>query len=68
MTQGNKHQVYLGDGAYAHYDGYHVVLTTGHHLISEADNVIALDPDVMENVAAYIFKIQNLRDVSKEEQ
>lgn len=37
---------YLGDGAYASFDGFNIVLTTGHHSPAQADNVICLEPAV----------------------
>ena len=37
---------YLGDGVYATEDDRGIVLTTGTHVITEADNVIVLEPKV----------------------
>jgi len=43
---------YLGDGVYAHLDDFgSVVITTGHHLPSEADNVIVLEPQVLAAIS-----------------
>ena len=40
---------YLGDGVYASYDGYHIVLD----LRAQDHSLIALDPNVLENLDAY---------------
>jgi len=37
---------YLGDAVYVGNDGFHVVLTTGHHEPVHANNIIKLDPEV----------------------
>ena len=37
---------YLGDGVYATEDDRGIVLTTGTHVILEADNVVVLEPQV----------------------
>lgn len=39
-----KFPLYIGDGVYVNYDGYHVWLMTGSHV--NPDNKIALDPSV----------------------
>jgi len=46
--------IYLGDGVYACFDGYHVWLTTGTHVIDEADNKIALEPEVLVAFMEYL--------------
>lgn len=49
---------YLGDGVYANFDGYHVLLAANSH-----DNiVIALEPTVLEALTKYINWIKELRD------
>lgn len=52
----DPHQsVYLGDGVYAVMDAdQRIVLTTGHHLIVRADNVIFLEPSVAVNLVKWI--------------
>lgn len=37
---------YLGDGVYATEDDRGIVLTTGTHVIDQADNVVVLEPKV----------------------
>lgn len=44
---------YIGDAVYASFDGYHIILTTGHHLRENADNVIALEDVVFANLKKY---------------
>ncbi len=39
-------QRYLGDGVYAEYDGYHLVLTTGSTLKEKPENRVYLDTQV----------------------
>lgn len=48
------HARYLGDGVYASFDGYGVVLTTGSHQYWAADNRICLEPQVIEDFQRYI--------------
>ena len=48
---------YLGDGVYAQVDNEdptRIILTTGSHVLTDADNVIYLEPEVMKGVAKYI--------------
>jgi hypothetical protein len=44
---------YLGDGVYADFDGFHVVLTTEHGE-SRPNNIIYLEPDVIEQLMQYL--------------
>lgn len=44
---------YIGDGVYASFDGYHIIITTGHHSKENADNVIALENIVFANLKNY---------------
>lgn len=46
---------YLGDGVYVHFDAQNsVVLTTGHHLPTLADNTIILEMDVIVQLLDYL--------------
>lgn len=48
---------YLGDGLYAHVDGVgRIVLTTGDHEPSRAENIIVLDKEVLDSLQRYIKK------------
>lgn len=49
---------YLGDGVYASFDGYHIVLTAGHHDAACAEHAIYLDPGTVEALDRYIESIK----------
>lgn len=53
----NPKKTYLGDGVYAHHDGYHVVLTTENGI--ETTNTIALEPEVLHALAVYTASLTN---------
>lgn len=46
------HKIYLGDGAYANFDGYHVVLTAENGIY--ATDTVALEPEVLARFLEYI--------------
>lgn len=48
-----KFTQYLADGVYASFDGFSVVLTTGHHDPAQAKNVIVLEPEVLAALEAW---------------
>lgn len=50
--------VYLGDGVYATFDGYHIWLHLNSHL---APRLVALDSAVMFNLTAYAKYVQGGR-------
>jgi hypothetical protein len=43
---------YLGDGVYARYNGWHVILITG--TPDNIENTIYLEPDVISNLEKFI--------------
>mgnify|MGYP001616346502 CR=1 FL=1 len=45
---------YLGDGVYAHFDGWHVVLSTARE---SGMHWIALEPEVQQSLKKYITRI-----------
>jgi hypothetical protein len=49
-------KVYLGDGAYAQFDGYAVVLTTENGI--ETTNRIVLEPEVWEALANFVADLK----------
>jgi len=49
-----ENKQYLGDGVYASFDGFHILLAANHH----ENVVIALDPDVMEKLKQYAEKLK----------
>jgi hypothetical protein len=52
-----KKKRYLGDGVYAAFDGYHVVLTTENGI--SVQNEIALEPSVLQALNAYADRAFN---------
>jgi hypothetical protein len=49
---------YLGDGVYADYDGFHIILTTENGM--ETTNEILLDPRVCISLQNYIRIIEGI--------
>ena len=47
---------YLGDGVYASYDGYQIILMTGSHI--DPDSIIYLDDNVLAALAEYVKQLQ----------
>jgi catechol-2,3-dioxygenase len=45
--------IYLGDGVYASWDGYHIWLAVNHH----ENKQVALDPEVMKALSAYAVRV-----------
>ena len=56
---GKFRKVYLGDGAYADYDGFHVVLTTENGV--SVKNRICLDPQVIKALISYLEEIYKVK-------
>lgn len=50
-------KTYLGDGVYADFDGYVIVLTTENGLC--ATNRIVLEPEVCEALVTYMKRVQH---------
>lgn len=48
---------YLGDGAYADFDGYHVVLTTEDG--RSIQNRVCLEPEVLHNFEQYVQRLKD---------
>lgn len=46
-------KMYLGDGVYAEYDGWHIILTTEYG--ERITNRICLDPTVVEALRVYSY-------------
>jgi hypothetical protein len=52
-------KVYLGDGLYADFDGYHFVLTTENGITTS--NTIYLEPEILNNFLKYVeWKISKI--------
>jgi hypothetical protein len=54
---------YLGDGVYAQFDGYRVILTTGHHNAGLADNIIFLEPEQASEVVKFCREARHVRNI-----
>ena len=55
MKLGYENRRYLGDSVYAHYDGYHVVLSTDNGY--GPTNSISLDDSVLASLKEYVQDI-----------
>lgn len=55
---------YLGDGVYAHFDGYHINLTTGDH---RNPTLVALEPQVMSALKRYEERVEQYKKELKGE-
>jgi len=51
-------KTYLGDGVYADYDGYHIILTVGTG-ITETQRV-CLEPNTLKNLGIYATKLGDM--------
>jgi hypothetical protein len=49
-------KTYLGDGVYACYDGFHIVLTTEDG--RQITNSICLEPNVYESLVLYVATLK----------
>lgn len=51
---------YLGDGVYAEFDGYSIVLTTEDGI--SATNTIVLEPEVYTHLFDYVQRLKAMKD------
>lgn len=52
----NNKSIYIGDGVYASFDGYAVVLAVNHH-----DNkVVVIEPEVWANLVRFVDNLSEL--------
>lgn len=56
MMEWKGEKVYLGDGLYLHYDGYHFVLSAENGIV--ATNVVYLEPAVYN---AFVQRVESFR-------
>lgn len=57
MNLGNNNAEYLGDGAYVHQnDVQDVVLTTGSHLVEDANDIVVLDPEGLTRLLVWLMR------------
>jgi hypothetical protein len=59
----NNKSIYIGDGVYASFDGYAVVLAVNHH-----DNkVVVIEPEVWANLVRFVDNLSELLAGGKED-
>lgn len=51
-----ENKVYLGDGAYAEYDGYHIVVTAENGII--ATDTVALEDKVFHSLLLFAMRYE----------
>ena len=52
----NNKSIYIGDGVYASFDGYAVVLAVNHH-----DNkVVVIEPEVWANLVRFVDNLSEI--------
>lgn len=56
--EGTSHFRYLGDGVYAHFDGFQVWLTANHHDPREATDKIALEAETLDAFLRYLTALK----------
>ena len=54
-----EQKVYLGDGAYAEYDGWHIIITTSNGMYDT--NAVYLEPLALDRFLAYAEQIKKFR-------
>ncbi len=52
---------YIGDSVYIEFDGYYITLTTNNGYPDDPRNRIALEPDVIAKLKAYIKQVEAYR-------
>ncbi len=57
---------YIGDGVYADYDGYHIILTAENGI--EVTNRIALEGQVVKSLERYVKTLQQALKAADKEQ
>jgi hypothetical protein len=60
----DEHKTYLGDGAYASFDGYQIKLTAENGIT--ATDTIYLEPQVMASLVTFASKFMKLPQVKTE--
>jgi hypothetical protein len=58
-TESTYYEVYLGDGLYASFDGYQILLhANGHDFEHGATDRVALEPGVVNTFLAYVKQLR----------
>ena len=53
-----KYETYLGDGLYADFDGYQIILGANDRVSGVPTDVVALDPGVVQAFWAYVIRLR----------
>ena len=56
MAKESGYKQYIGDGAYADFDGYSVVLTTENGI--SVQNTVVLEPEILKRFERYLVWLQ----------
>jgi hypothetical protein len=55
------YEEYLGDGLYADFDGYHIILSANDRVVGpDSTDIVALCPDVVQALTRYIIRLREL--------
>lgn len=54
-------KIYLGDGVYAYFDGFHIVLTATSR---GQENIIFLDSSIVKSLEVYIKAMREAKKIS----
>jgi hypothetical protein len=59
-----NYREYLGDGLYADFDGYHIMLASNNGI--QDTNVVYLEPEVLKSFYQYAEMIEQLKKAHQE--
>ena len=59
MSERRPYEDYLGDGLYADFDGYQIILSANDRVVGEhSTDKVALEPGVVDNFINYVKKLR----------
>lgn len=58
----NVEKIYIGDGVYAEFDGWNVILTTENGI--SVTNTIVLEPQVITSLEDFIVSIRRMQAIA----
>lgn len=62
-----ENPIYLGDGVYARYENYYVILTTVSHDEADATNIIYLEAEVLDNLNRWLKRLFESNQLGNQE-
>ena len=65
MNENTEYKSYLGDGVYARFDGYSIVLTTENGI--SVQNEIVLEPGILRSFEQYVSRLRAVLEAAGEE-